>query len=105
MLLKFRSFCFCHHIILSVYFPLCVWFCFWALNTIFIFSSHEITRDQSPAHQKLDHFPAQDPSISMPTAPNDEAELNPTPVHTTEILDKSDTVQNFGDKKDRKSVV
>ncbi|KAL8466097.1 hypothetical protein ACS0TY_035273 [Phlomoides rotata] len=64
-------------------------------------SSPEITRDRSPAHQKFDEFPAQDPSISMATALNDEAELNPAPVHTAEIQEKNDTVQNslqnFGD--------
>lgn len=67
-------------------------------------SSPEINRDQSPAPQKFDQLPAQDPSIPMGTAANNEepGELNLTPAHTTDITENVDTVQkspeNLSDK-------
>ncbi|KAK6125089.1 hypothetical protein DH2020_041153 [Rehmannia glutinosa] len=76
-------------------------------NVIFTitFSSPEIIRHQSPAPQKFDQLPAQDPSFSMRTAASGEeqGELNSTPVHIMDTIEKIDILQNspqqFSDKK------
>ncbi|KAK6148779.1 hypothetical protein DH2020_016304 [Rehmannia glutinosa] len=68
-------------------------------------SSPEIIRHQSPAPQKFDQPPAQDPSFSMRTAASGEeqGELNSTPVHIMDTIEKIDILQNspqqFSDKK------
>ncbi|XP_051147836.1 uncharacterized protein LOC127262985 isoform X2 [Andrographis paniculata] len=68
-------------------------------------SSPEINHEQSPAPQKHNQTSAQDPSFSMRTAANDEekGELNSTPVHTMDDVEKIDILQNspeqFSDKK------
>lgn len=69
-------------------------------------SSPEINRDQSPAPQKFDQLPAQDPSIPMRTAANNEepGELNLTPARTTDIIEKIDTVQNSPENLSDKNV-
>ncbi|KAH6830748.1 ribosomal protein S15A E [Perilla frutescens var. hirtella] len=69
-------------------------------------SSPEINCDQSPAPQKFDQLPAQDPSIPMRTTVNNEelGELNPTAAHTTDITEKLDTVQNSPEHLSDKNV-
>ncbi|XP_057793097.1 LOW QUALITY PROTEIN: uncharacterized protein LOC131009701 [Salvia miltiorrhiza] len=66
-------------------------------------SSPEINRDQSPAPQKFDQLSGEDPSIRMSTDANNEeqGELNSTPTHTADILEKigiQNSPENLSDK-------
>ncbi|XP_020548147.1 dentin sialophosphoprotein [Sesamum indicum] len=68
-------------------------------------SSPEIYHRQSPAPEKFDQFPAQDPTFSIKTAADDEeqGELNSLSVDTMDTTEKIDIIHNspdqFTDKK------
>lgn len=80
-----------------------IWFYCGTLNIKYVCSSPEINHDQSPAPQKFEQLPGQDPSIYMITDANNEeqGELNPTPTHTADIIEKIGTQnspENLSDK-------
>ncbi|XP_042024377.1 dentin sialophosphoprotein-like isoform X1 [Salvia splendens] len=65
-------------------------------------SSPEVNRDQSPAPRKFDQLPREDPSIHISTDTNNEpGELNYTPTHLANIIEKIGTQnspENISDK-------
>ncbi|KAL0319350.1 UNVERIFIED_CONTAM: hypothetical protein Sangu_2091200 [Sesamum angustifolium] len=69
-------------------------------------SSPEIYHRQSPAPQKFDQLPAQDPIFSIKTAAADEeqGELNSPPVHTTDTTEKIDILHDSPDQYSDKKV-
>ncbi|KAL6496977.1 hypothetical protein OROGR_028906 [Orobanche gracilis] len=94
-------------ILLHLVFSWCTSAFYWDSNVIFTFSFPETNcPHESPPPQKFDQLPAQDPNCIMTTLPNNDegqVELNGTPLHTIDITEKIDILQNspqqLSDKK------